>query len=119
MDQQRKVRQGVIDAPPREYYGWIKARTCCICGGYGTHADPIEAAHFVGLLHPKTMKPAKRSHKGIAGWAAVPMHRSCHGEFDGTGQSFARENNWLHLYFAMQLVQWWIHERREGNGEKE
>lgn len=94
----------VDDGPPSEWYEFIKQHECIACGWWGTHDNPIEAAHFEGVIHPRTKQPAKRSHKGIAGWACVPLCRTCHLEMDGWEEHSVAKG----MLYRGLLTQWLV-----------
>lgn len=72
--------------PPSAYYAHIKAQRCLGCRTHGSHANPIEAAHIRAVLSPKTDHLMHRSHKGLPGWAAIPLCKKCHEDQHRKGE---------------------------------
>ena len=79
---------------PLDYYRLIKDMDCMSCGTYGTHENPIEAAHIVSVLSNKTGDLWPRSHKGAASWGAIPLCKNCHAllHFEGNERVWLTEN---------------------------
>lgn len=70
------------------FYRHVKKRSCINCDKPG----PSDAAHFRGITSPKTGAVMHRSHKGLPGWACVPLCRACHLRFDSGDQTAWVEN---------------------------
>ena len=87
--------------PPRSYYRIIKDQRCMCCGDYGTHGNPIEAAHIESVLSQKTNMMMPRSHKGPAGWGAIPLCKRCHGLQHYEGD----EKGWLSTNVGRERAQ--------------
>lgn len=109
------------DERVRAYWKWLKTRRCAACEGYGTHADPIEVAHIRGVYSDRTRDLSYRSHLGMQGWAALPLHRSCHEELHRIGEH--RYINTIvahpHARLATNLLQWFLVEEQEGDDDGE
>lgn len=75
------------------YLRWLKTQRCAACQKHGTHANPIEAAHVRGIYSERLRDLSHRSHKGLQGWAALPLCRECHQTQHGTS-----ERRFLDLY---------------------
>ncbi len=81
----------------KRHYEIVRGRDCLACGRYGTHDNPIEAAHL-RVIPGKTGQPL-RSHSGIYAYACIPLCRECHQE-----QHKADEWQWIAERVGWRLV---------------
>jgi hypothetical protein len=106
----------VIAPELRAFYGFVKSQKCCNCGKYGTHADPIEAAHVRSIVSGKTGELLPRSHKGEAAWGVVALCKPCHAILHSVGEEKFRSSflplMWAHV--ASLVLRFWL--EREGEG---
>lgn len=88
----------------RRYYDYVKQQPCLACQRVPTKLIPSEVAHLRPVSRVLHGQFANRSHKGVPGFIAIPLCRSCHQE-----QHRHSEEEWLdELPFKRAYVYAWV-----------
>jgi hypothetical protein len=99
----------------RDWYRWVKEQPCCRC----SEQPPGDACHVRVMRSTKTGTLLGRSHKGRAGWGAIPLCRPCHEEQHRRGEFRFADENYLNYgqIVATNLVRFFV-ERHEEEEEE-